>query len=578
MPPHRQAEPSGAPRLTRSFEDSSFQPILTETWIRLIFLTLAIVAGAVTAYTTRHFVNGDALTYFDMAGVLATRHWADLVNLHYSPGYAVLLGVADALFPRGLLDEVSIAKAVNFFCFLATLLSLELLLGQLKADEEWAPGNPYQHIDWVRFRAAVYGLFLLCSLVYVRIQVISPDMLEFCFALLAAAVLVRIKRSSDSLASYLMLGLAAGAGYLCKTPFFVMGFVFIALSALYAASISKALTRICVTCAIFLVVGSAVWGPISHRLGRLSFGESGNFNYTYFVARQGEPVHVPEKIWDNPAVQIYAGGSPAATYPRGFDLAYWNEGIKPLFDLRAQVSVLAHNVAHVMNLNPTLHVLFVCWICLQVPLGATFSLQFLKPSLAALFGIIGLVGTGLFCPVLVEARYVAPYVFIGLVGVLLWPRYGPDGNRARKAARAGITVITVFSIGTAIVSIWDQSNRSLHDAKGKRSHRSIFMENTAVENFLRSRGIVAGDRAAIVGEPSIGLYWARLGRLKAMATISDSPAFAAASHEAREGAVHALRDRQFKVVLGTGKAVAGLAKEGWLSVPGTRDTHVLLLQ
>ena len=579
VPPALNANPSGIPNTRTSLcQDCCVASNLWESRIRLAFLTFAIVCGAIAAYTTRHFVNGDALVYFDMADAVEKHQWADLINLHYSPGYAVLLGLAEAVLNVGSLNELFLAKALNFLCYVLSLLALEVLLQQLKTDGEFAPNTRLQHIDWLYFRAAAYGLFLVCALVYIRIQVVSPDMLEFCFTLIVVAVLVWIKKSSGSFAQFVVLGLVAGIGYICKTPFFVMSFVFFVLAACYATSISRAVPRVLVAAIVFLTISSAVCVPISNRLGRLSFGESGSFNYTYFVSGSGKPVHVPEKVWHSPDVDVYSGGSLAATYPRGFDLAYWNEGVKPSFDLKAQIPVLVKNMLAVLDLNPWLHVLFLLWICLQVRMGASFAVTFHRPALSVLFGAIAVAGTGLFCLVLVEARYIAPHVFLGLVAVLLWPRHSPDRFRARRTAHAGVVLITTFLIGTTVVSIWDQSSRSLYDQGTKQSHRSVFLENRAVKEFLNSRGVSRGDLAGILGSPSIGMYWARLSGLKATAAISDQQAFLAASSQARAGAVNALSERRFKVIFGTGEPIGELKEEGWCPVPRTKNSYVLFLQ
>ncbi len=251
-----------------------------------------------------------------MADAFGRQRWVDMLNLHYSPGYAMLLGLVASFPVYGFANELFAAKAVNFLCYLLALLALEVLLDQLKTDDEFAPSNRYQHIGWIFFRAAVYGLFLVSSLVYIRMQVVSPDMLEFCFTLIVAAVLVWIKKSGDSLVKFVVLGLVTGLGYLCKTPFFPMTIVFLVLSAFYCSSTRKALTRVLVAAIAFLIVSSSLYVPMSNRLGRLSFGESGNFNYAHFVSGRGCPTHLPEKVWSNPDVDVYSGGSLAATYPR----------------------------------------------------------------------------------------------------------------------------------------------------------------------------------------------------------------------------------------------------------------------
>jgi hypothetical protein len=551
---------------------------LWDTRIRWIFLTFCAAAGAIVAYTTRYFVNGDAVAYFDMADAFGRQRWVDLLNLHYSPGYAMLLGLVNKCAGTWFPNELFAAKAVNFFCYILALLALEVLLHQIKTDDEFSPSLGRQHIGWIYFRAAAYGLFLLSSLVYIRIQVVSPDMLEFCFTLLVAAVLVWIKKSDESFTRFVLLGLVTGLGYLCKTPFFPMSVVFLVLSAFYSTSLRRALPRVLVAGIVFLIVGSLLYVPMSSRLGRLSFGESGNYNYAHFVAGRGCPAHLPERVWTKPEVDVYSGGSLAATYPVGFDLSYWNEGVKPSFDFQAQSRVFAENLVALVDLNPWLHVFFLVWVCLQARMGASFSVKLRPPVLAVLFGTISAAGVVLFCLVLVEARYVAPYVFLGLTAILLWPWYGLNHRTIPKVVSVGVILITAFSITVAVMSVWDQTSRSLYDTGSKQSYRKTYLENLAVKDFLHGRGVSRGSLAAILGQPSLGIYWARLTGLRAIATISDPQAFFAVSSEDRAGAINALRSRHFRVILGTGDYRAQLRQEGWCRIPGTTDCFVLFLE
>ena len=245
---------------------------LRDTRIRWIFLSLCTGCGAILAYTTRYFINGDAVTYFDMADAFGRGLWGDLINLHYSPGYSILLGIVIKTLGAVLPGELFAAKVLNFLCYVFALFALEVLLGQLKRDEEFSSSREFQRIPWVHFRLIAYGLFLVFSLIYVRIQVVSPDMLVFGFVLLVAAVLVSVKKSSDSYGKFLVLGLVTGLGYIFKTPFFPMTAVFLGLAGFCCASFRKAVPRVLVATVVFLMISAPLFLAISARLGRFSFG------------------------------------------------------------------------------------------------------------------------------------------------------------------------------------------------------------------------------------------------------------------------------------------------------------------
>jgi hypothetical protein len=512
-----------------------------------------------------------------MADAFGLGLWAELVNLHYSPGNAVLLGIVMKMLGLAPSSELLAAKVLNFLYYICALLALEVLLVQLETDEEFSSSNRFRRIPWVAFRSAAYGLFLVSSLLYVKIQVISPDMLVFCFTLLVAAVLVWIKKSAESYGKFVVLGLVTGFGYLCKTLFFPMTAVFVALSALYCASVRKALPRVLVATVVFLIVSAPLFMAISMRLGRLSFGESGNYNYSYFVSRKGSPTNIPERIWNRPQVDVYAGQSAIATYPSGFDLSYWNEGVTPSFDLDAQVSVLFRNVIALVDFTPCLYLAFLIWLCFQTRIASSFSVNLRPPSLSILFGAIAVVGAGLFCLVLFEPRYVAPFVFLGFAALLLWPQYRLEAPGTMRAAQIGSALITAVMVAMVVTGIWDQSFRALCDRGAKQSYFRTYFENVAVKDFLNHRGVTKGHLVAIAGTPSSGIYWARLSGVRAAGTIADHQEFLATSTQDRQRALNALRTRGFDAIVAGDQSFAGLQQEGWCHVPGTHNFFVRFL-
>ena len=97
----------------------------------MIFWVAGSLCGAILTYTTRHYVNGDAIAYFDMAEAFRLGVWSDLVNLTYAPGYSILLGMARCIFPHA--PELFVAKALNFFCFLAAMAACDLFVSRVLA-------------------------------------------------------------------------------------------------------------------------------------------------------------------------------------------------------------------------------------------------------------------------------------------------------------------------------------------------------------------------------------------------------------------------------------------------------------
>jgi len=124
-------------------------------------------------------------------------------------------------------------------------------------------------------------------------------------------------------------------------------------------------------------------------------------------------------------------------------------------------------------------------------------------------------------------------------------------------------------------SAFDQSCRGLFPADGKPSRREAYFEQVAVKEFLSSHGLAAGERVAVLGNPP--LYWARLSGLKIVGEILDPIEFLTAEESERARSIGALRAAGLKAVLGQGSALAKLAGDGWLRIPGTTSYHALLL-
>ncbi len=82
----------------------------------------------------------------------------------------------------------------------------------------------------------------------------------------------------------------------------------------------------------------------------------------------------------------------------GFDLSYWNEGVRPSFDFHAQVSVLVNNLAALIDLNPWLHLTFLVLALLPGWNGRVFFRQASSPGAAGLVWYDGSRGRRTFLP------------------------------------------------------------------------------------------------------------------------------------------------------------------------------------
>ena len=109
--------------------------------VRRVFWAVGLVFAAFLAYTTRHHINGDTVAYFDMAEAFRVGAWSGLINLTYSPGYAILLGLSEKLLPW--VDELYLAKGLNFLSFVAAMTACDRLVSSIISPRiETKVGSP----------------------------------------------------------------------------------------------------------------------------------------------------------------------------------------------------------------------------------------------------------------------------------------------------------------------------------------------------------------------------------------------------------------------------------------------------
>ncbi len=184
-------------------------------------------------------------------------------------------------------------------------------------------------------------------------------------------------------------------------------------------------------------------------------------------------------------------------------------------------------------------------------------------------------GILLFLLVLVEMRYVAPFLFLGVAGLALIWRYGPlDAREGLVRDCAYYTLCVVFLSFTAWSAI-DQALRATMPSGSKPSYEVVFREDTAMANYIRGQKNLSGARGAIVDSHSMSIYWARLAGVKIVAEIPSMRDYLEAAPYDRETAKQRLREHSVEFVAARGREFQALASEGWTKVPSTSDYYLL---
>ncbi len=495
-------------------------------YARFLFWTGGLALAFLQAWSNRYAMNPDGVSYLDMADAYLRGDWGMAINAQWSPMYSWLLSLAFFLFSPSPFWEFPVAHLVNFIVYIFAAGCFEFLLNEIAANNSVAESTQREVIgkllpEW-GWRVIGYALFIWSSLELISLRVLAPDLLVAGFVYLASGMLLRIRRGDSRYLTFAVFGLVLGFGYLAKAPMFVLAFVFMTMSLVASGNIRKMVPRVLVALLVFLSLSAPFIAAISLTKGRLTFGDSARLNYAWYVngvprfahwqgsdPEKGHPSHPTRKISTSPA--IYEFASPfKATYPPWYDPSYWYEGIRPRFELKGQMSLLA-SVAPIwagilLNVHIgvfTIGFLLFCltrrsWAGLK-DLGAHWVL--LVPAVIACF---------MFSLVNLEPRYVSPFILLSWVAVL--PRI-----RLRVLARSQ-AVLACAIIVLAAISVAPVVARTVVSVVRDKPVTSN-KKQLQVAEALQHMGLGEGDPVASVGD-SFRAYWARLARVRIVAEVA----------------------------------------------------------
>jgi len=502
-----------------------------ERIVRYVFLALCIVLGFLQAWANRTTIVNDTVSYLDIGDFIWRGQWALAVNGLWNPLFSAILGITLGSLRPSFHWEYPLVHLVLFLIYLATLWSFDFFLRQLIAlrrDNE--SHEEFRVPAWVWFCIG-YILFLWASLRLIGVSETNPDMLVAAFFYLACGLLVKIRRGTGRWGTYCGLGLVLGLGYLTKSIMFPVSVICLGVAFIIARPQWR---RVLVSVAIFLVVAGPYILALSKMKGRVTFGDSGLYNYAVHVNKipaahwqgeQGEsgdaglPLHPTRKIFSQPA--IFEFKSPIdGTYPAWTDPTYWYEGVRAPFNLRRAVarelyllqleSVFLFEI-HGALIASVFIVLFMSgrrWLLLR-DLSRYWFL--LVPSFATL---------ALYASIHIEPRYLAPFLRVFLLTLLIGPRLpvGSESGRLYSAIAALLIVMYFVPIGSPSLNL----TGFVRDIRG-RSTGDPDAPERVVEGMYQL-GLRPGDWIASLQWSLYGMStWARLARVKIIAEAWYAP-------------------------------------------------------
>ena len=184
-------------------------------WTRRVTIgvtLLAILLGALQAWSARFAMNPDGIQYLDNASLYWSGDFRHAMNTQWSPLYPWVIGALFKAVHPGPYQEFPLVHLLNFLLYLASLTSFQFftnaLIGRLPFSKHSVRG--------VSLLLVSYSAFIYCSLDFTNLAYVTPDLLVSIFAFLTAGYMLRIGTAPAVLLQYLALGLVLGIRLLSK--------------------------------------------------------------------------------------------------------------------------------------------------------------------------------------------------------------------------------------------------------------------------------------------------------------------------------------------------------------------------
>jgi 4-amino-4-deoxy-L-arabinose transferase-like glycosyltransferase len=486
--------------------------------IRIFFWFATASCGFAQTWSHRFTLSPDGNNYLDIASAYLRGDYVHAINAYWSPMYSWLIAVVTRVFHTPAFQETSLLHLLNLVgvflalrCFEYFFIAFLLLLkSTVVAKDEKLTDEP---LWWL----LGYGLFFSTVLYILSLEPTTPDVWVCVLTYLAMGVLIRIALQPRRTAYFALFGSVLGLGFLTKSFYFPLAFVFLTAASLIARTSRRHLARVLLALLVFAIVSGPFILAISKAKNRFTFGAVGKIGYAEFVNpieqsffwqgenQTGTPKHPAREILSSPRVFEFAtpvGGS----YPPSYDMSYWMDGVRVNFNVRGQLRILRQSLG-------TFFLIFVIQIEFAVGLIVLWLVQEKRTecigSLVRLWPlwVPSAAACSAYSLVLVEPRYVAPFlVFLWLaafaaVASASWV----SSRRMLYAVVFGMLAVTGIKTAKCFVS----------DLLAIPNQQHIHWQ---VAQNLHKLGIQPGDRVAIIAGNAVA-HWARLAGVKIVAEL-----------------------------------------------------------
>jgi hypothetical protein len=502
--------------------------------IRIFFWCAALALGAVDLWASRNAINPDGVSYLDMGDAFFRRNWHMAVNSYWSPLYPWIEGFFQRLQKPSPRWEFPLVHVVNLLIYLGALASFDYFLRSFihfhnlsrcspslsrlpeRGDlDEIGVGegadNSRGLYEWACYVLG-YSLFIWTAVIMIgATSNVSPDLCVAALVFLASGLLLRMRGGTANWGTFVLFGAVLGIGYLAKAVMFPLAFVFLAVAFFSLSSFRKAVPRILVSAAVFAAIASPWVIALSRAEGRLTFGDTGRINYECYVdgyalwfPRALGLKHPVSKLIDNPPTYDFAepvGG----TYPLWYDPTYWHKGLTPRFTARGESKAVAQSLEKYVHLvlSPRLQFyLVVDWLLLFWLSGWRLNVKAIGSNWPVI--IPALAAAGGYLLIVTDLRYVAAYVAIAWMVLFSGVKFPASGRPATWAA-AVILALGLFSFYRPLYS-------------EVKTRVPAYWQAAAA---LNNAGVRPGDRIAVIGPETFGMYVARLAKTRIIAQVRE---------------------------------------------------------
>lgn len=484
-------------------------------------------------------VDGDAVSYMDIAGSIVHGRWKEIVNGLWNPGYPAVLALGKIVAQPNRMHALELVYRTNFCIFLFSIFCTWFFVGSVLRVREGGK-LPTEVYHWALSARLLYlvSYATVClswmnefSPGKVRVDGLFASLLLLAFAFLLRG-LVEPRFIFD-----VGFGFALGAAYLVKSPGFVIALFTFVLVAIYA-SIHRQFKyrprRLLISALIYIAVAGPYITALSLQKGRFDFGDSGRLNYAWLVdgtqpqhLLNGQPARfgAASVLLKHPAIEIlrhpivlYFPHFPHATYGPWFDPSYFNEGVHPHIYLARQLRLTVQQLRRLLFFL-VIHALPIAFLVFSLVCGAkTRSMGITRGALWLLYLVL-LFSIAMYLSVHFLDRYVGGQFWLAWIATAGFLIVNDSQKKYMMQGAAVFLAVAVLLMG--LQSVIKDRQSVILNGLGHGWYNPAEYETVAV---LRAHGILPGDAVACFRACNHGSYWAYLAGVHVNSEIYD-PAF-----------------------------------------------------